>query len=65
MMERRRYRMVVVWIALGALIAAAPLLAADAAGPHEGLDRMANAIKPSWDTIRSSTAMVFMAARAD
>ena len=45
MMERRRYRMVVAWIALGALIAAAPLLAADAAGPHEWLDRMATAVR--------------------
>ncbi len=44
-MRPRCNRMAAAWIALSGLFAAVPTLAADAAGPHEWLDRMANAVQ--------------------
>ncbi len=44
-MRPRCIRMAAAWIALSGLFAAAPVLAADAAAPHEWLDRMSNALR--------------------
>lgn len=44
-MRQQSYSAAAAWIALGGLCVAAPVLAADAAGPHEWLDRMAIAVQ--------------------
>jgi sigma-E factor negative regulatory protein RseB len=45
MMRQQCYSVAAAWIALGSLCAAAPVVAADAIGPHEWLDRMAIAVQ--------------------